>query len=62
MTRAMGDDAFEEGRQARLEGRSLDSNPYFGGSKSDAANQLKWDLGWKVLDEATNRLLPASAD
>jgi hypothetical protein len=58
----MGDDAFEEGRQARLDGRSLDSNPYFGGSKADSANQLKWDLGWKGLDEVTDRLLPASAD
>jgi hypothetical protein len=62
MARAMSDDAFEEGRQARLEGRSLDSNPYFGGSKADAANQLKWDLGWKGLDEVTNQLIPASAN
>jgi hypothetical protein len=58
----MSDDAFEEGRQARLEGRPLESNPYFGGSKTEAANQLKWELGWKGLDEVTNRLLPASAN
>jgi hypothetical protein len=73
MTRAMSDDAFEEGRQARLEGRPLDSNPYFGGGKTEAANQLKWDVGWKrehkarrtfsgEADAALRRLLPPCPD
>jgi hypothetical protein len=57
----MSDDAFEEGRQARLEGRPLESNPYFGGGKTEAANQLKWDLGWKRA-HAARRTISGEAD
>jgi hypothetical protein len=40
-------DVIEQGRAAKREGRPLDSNPWFGGGKTEAANQLKWELGWK---------------
>jgi hypothetical protein len=47
--------------------------PSLGGSKIEAANQLKWDIGWKrehkarrtfsgEADAALRRLLPPCAD
>jgi hypothetical protein len=44
------DEVIEEGRQARREGRPLESNPWFGGGKREAANRLKWEIGWKEED------------
>jgi hypothetical protein len=41
----------EQGRLARREGQPLGANPWFGGGKVEAANQWKWELGWKEENE-----------
>jgi hypothetical protein len=46
------DDAFEAGRQARRNGQPLESNPHFGGGKTEAANQWKWADGWNNENKA----------
>ena len=46
------EDAFEQGRRARLQGEPVDSNPYFGGGKREAANEMKWNNGWIKEDTA----------
>ena len=48
--RTPDDDIVEQGRLARREGQPLDANPWFGGGKTEAANQWKWELGWKDED------------
>jgi hypothetical protein len=49
------DEVFNQGRLARGEGRSPKTNPWFGGGKTEAANQLKWEMGWKVDDAQAPR-------
>jgi hypothetical protein len=49
------DEVFSQGKIARRNGKPLDSNPWFGGGKTEAANQVKWEMGWKEEDQRAPR-------
>jgi len=50
----INDDTVQHGKHARRKGLPLDANPWFGGGKREAANQLKWEMGWKEEDARQN--------
>ena len=51
------DEVFGQGNVARKMGQPLNSNPWLGGSKREAANHLKWEMGWKQAHEYIRRQL-----